>query len=207
MILINLLPHREERRRRQQATFYAGIGLSIAVGVVIALAWFAALGHLTSVQRSRNLFLTTEVGILERQIKDIATLNADIDALKARQKAVEDLQIERNTPVRLLGELARQAPDGVYLMSIRQTGDRVLLSGYAQSNERVSELLRNVSYNSTWLQQPELLEIKAAPAGSGAKPVEGRLSEFSMRLMLKRSPVAEGAVAGAGPAPAGPRVP
>jgi type IV pilus assembly protein PilN len=83
----------------------------------------------------------------------------------------------------------------------------VLLSGYAQSNERVSELLRNVSYNSTWLQQPELLEIKAAPVGSGGKAGEGRLSEFSMRLMLKRSPSAEGTPAGAAPAPAGPRAP
>ena len=203
MILINLLPHREERRKRQQAAFYAGIGLSVAAGVLTALAWYAWLGQMSSAQRSRNLFLSTEVGILERQIKDIATLNADIDALKARQKAVEDLQIERNTPVRLLGELARQTPDGVYLMSIRQTGDRVLLGGYAQSNERVSELLRNISYNSTWLQQPELLEIKAAPAGPGGK-AESRLAEFSMRLMLKRSPVAD---AGAGAAAGGPRGP
>lgn len=206
MILINLLPHREERRKRQQTAFYVGIGLSVGAGILIALAWYAALGQMVSAQRARNLFLNNEVGILERQIKDIATLNADIDALKARQKAVEDLQIERNTPVRLLGELARQAPDGVYLMSIRQTGERVLLGGYAQSNERVSELLRNISYNSTWLQQPELLEIKAAPAGQGGK-AESRMGEFSMRLMLKRSPVAEVAAGAAAPAAGGPRGP
>jgi type IV pilus assembly protein PilN len=149
---------------------------------------------MAAAQRGRITFLTTEVGILERQIKDIATLNADIDALKARQKAVEDLQIERNTPVRLLGELARQTPDGVYLLSIRQTGDRVLLSGHAQSNERVSELLRNVSYNSTWLQQPELLEIKVAPVAPGTRP-DSRLAEFSMRLVIKRSSIAEPAPA------------
>jgi type IV pilus assembly protein PilN len=194
VILINLLPHREERRRRQQAAFYAGIGLSVAAGAVIALVWYVALGQMAAAQRGRITFLTTEVGILERQIKDIATLNADIDALKARQKAVEDLQIERNTPVRLLGELARQTPDGVYLLSIRQTGDRVLLSGNAQSNERVSELLRNVSYNSTWLQQPELLEIKVAPVAPGTRP-DGRLAEFSMRLVIKRSSIAEPAPA------------
>lgn len=194
MILINLLPHREERRRRQQAAFYAGIGLSVAAGALIALVWYVALGQMAAAQRGRITFLTTEVGILERQIKDIATLNADIDALKARQKAVEDLQIERNTPVRLLGELARQTPDGVYLLSIRQTGDRVLLSGNAQSNERVSELLRNVSYNSTWLQQPELLEIKVAPVAPGTRP-DSRLAEFSMRLVIKRSSIAEPAPA------------
>ena len=206
MILINLLPHREERRRRRQAAFYAGIGLSVGAGVLIALGWYAALGQMASAQRARNLFLSTEVGILERQIKDIATLNSDIDALKARQKAVEDLQIERNTPVRLLGELARQTPDGVYLLSIRQSGDLVLLSGYAQSNERVSEFLRNVSYSSTWLQQPELLEIKVAPAGSGSK-ADGRLAEFSMRLLLKRSPVADAGTVGRAPVAAGPRGP
>ena len=202
MILINLLPHREERRRRQQAAFYAGIGLSVAAGVLIALVWYAALGQMASAQRGRIMFMTTEVGILERQIKDIATLNADIEALKARQRAVEDLQIERNTPVRLLGELARQTPDGVYLLAIRQTGDRVLLSGHAQSNERVSEFLRNVSYNSTWLQQPELLEIKVAPAPAGTRS-DSRLAEFSMRLVIKRSPVADSAPGAGGAAPRG----
>jgi type IV pilus assembly protein PilN len=204
VILINLLPHREERRRRRQAAFYAGIGLSALAGVLLAVIWFAALSQMASAQNARIAFLRTEIGILERQIKDIATLNADIEALKARQKAVEDLQIDRNTPVRLLGELARQTPDGVYLVSIRQTGDRVLLTGMAQSNERVSEFLRNVSYNSAWLQQPELLEIKAAPLTPGAK-LDTRLSEFSMRLMLKRSPVADsGSVGPSGPG-AGPR--
>ena len=205
MILINLLPHREARRRRQQTAFYAGVGASALVGVLIALAWYTAIGHLVSAQRGRNVFLNTEVAILERQIKDIANLNADIDALKARQRAVEDLQIERNTPVRLLGELARQTPDGVYLATIRQTGDRVLVTGYAQSNERVSELLRNASYHSTWLQQPELLEIKTAPTAPGAKP-EARLAEFSMRLTLKRSPLTDPVVPAA-PTPSAARSP
>lgn len=202
MILINLLPHREARRRRQQAAFYTGIGLSVAVGALIALVWYVALGQMAAAQRGRITFLSTEVGILERQIKDIASLNADIEALKARQKAVEDLQIERNTPVRLLGELARQTPDGVYVLAIRQTGDRVLLNGYAQSNERVSEFLRNVSYNSTWLQQPELLEIKVAPAAPGTRP-DGRLAEFSMRLVIKRSAVSEPVPAAGAAAPRG----
>lgn len=204
MILINLLPHREERRRRQQAAFYVGVGLSALIGVLLAIIWFAALSQMASAQSARIAFLRTEIGTLERQIKDIATLNADIEALKARQKAVEDLQIDRNTPVRLLSELARQTPDGVYLVSIRQTGDRVMLSGMAQSNERVSEFLRNVSYNSAWLQQPELLEIKAAPPLPGAK-VDSRLSEFSMRLMLKRSPVADAGSAVPSVPSAGPR--
>ncbi len=189
MILINLLPHREERRRRQQAAFYTGIGLSVVAGLVIALVWYAVLGHAAAAQRGRITFLTTEVNILERQIRDIASLNADIDALRARQKAVEDLQIERNTPVRLLTELARQTPDGVYLTSIRQTGDRVELTGHAQSNERVSEFLRNISYHSSWLHQPELIEIRVAAVSPAAPSgrVTGRLADFSMRLAIKRS--------------------
>jgi type IV pilus assembly protein PilN len=204
MILINLLPHREERRRRQQSAFYVGIGFSALAGVLLAFIWFAALSHMASVQSARITFLRTEVGILERQIKDIATLNADIEALKARQKAVEDLQIERNAPVRLLRELARQTPDGVYLISIRQTGDGVMLAGMAQSNERVSEFLRNVTYNSAWLQQPELLEIKSAPPAQGAR-VDARLSEFSMRLVLKRSAVTDADSAGPSAPGVGPR--
>ena len=193
MILINLLPHREERRRRQQAAFYTGIGLSVAAGVLIALVWYAVLGQAAAAQRGRITFLTTEVNILERQIRDIATLNSDIDALKARQKAVEDLQIERNAPVRLLTELARQTPDGVYLTAIRQSGDSVQVTGHAQSNERVSEFLRNVSQRSTWLHQPELLEIKVAPASptSPGGRAAGRLAEFSMRLAIKRSTTPE----------------
>ena len=95
------------------------------------------------------------------QIKDIATLRAEIEALKARQKAVEDLQTDRNMPVHLLNELVKQTPEGVYLTAIKQNGQVVPVNGMAQTNERVSEFLRNTAYNSPWLEQPELVEIKA----------------------------------------------
>jgi type IV pilus assembly protein PilN len=197
VILINLLPHREARRRQRKQAFFVALGISAGIGLMLSALWYAAASRMVSTQQARNAFLSSEIKILESQIKDIATLNADIEALKARQKAVEDLQIDRNTPVRLLAELVRQAPDGVYLNSIRQSGDRVAMTGLAQTNERVSEFLRNISYGSPWLHQPELGEIKLSAGGGGSRD-GGRLYEFSIRATLKRSPVADAAPPGRG---------
>ena len=150
------------------------------------------LQQLTSAQQARNDFLKAEIGRLEVQIKDIAMLRAEIEALKARQKAVEGLQTDRNTPVYLLDELVKQTPEGVYLTSVKQSGNVVLVSGMAQTNERVSEFLRNTLYNSPWLERPELVEIKTAapaPGAAAAARDQRRLNEFSMRLTLK-SPAA-----------------
>jgi len=202
VILINLLPHREEKRRQRKRAFFAAVAASAVLGLVIAGAWYAVLMHLTSAQQSRNDFLKAEIGRLELQIKDIATLRAEIEALKARQKAVEGLQTDRNMPVYLLDELVKQTPEGVYLTSIKQTGQAVLVSGMAQTNERVSEFLRNTLYNSPWLEKPELVEIKTvatAPGAAGAAREQRRLNEFSMRLTLKRPQ----APAAAAAAPAG----
>lgn len=183
MILINLLPHREERRKLRKAAFFSGLGASFAVGLLIVGVWYSVLQQMTSAQQERNLFLSNEIKRLEAQIKDIATLRAEIDALKARQKAVEDLQTDRNIPVYLLNELVKQTPEGVYLMSIKQTDQVVAVNGVAQTNERVSELLRNTLYNSQWLERPELIEIKAASQQAGQ---QRRLFDFSMRVTLKR---------------------
>jgi len=136
---------------------------------------------------------------LEAQIKDIANLRAEIEALKARQKAVEDLQTNRNIPVYLLNELVKQTPDGVYLSAIRQTGQVVAVTGVAQTNERVSEFLRNTLYNSPWLEKPELIEIKAGAAQGGGRQ---RAYDFSMRLSIKRPQAAPTPAAAAASAPA-----
>ena len=187
MILINLLPHREEKRRQRKRAFFATLGACALLGLAIAGAWYLVLMQMTSAQQARNDFLKAEIGRLELQIKDIATLRAEIEALKARQKAVEGLQTDRNMPVYLLDELVKQTPEGVYLTSIKQNGQGVLVSGMAQTNERVSEFLRNTLYNSPWLERPELVEIKSAAAAPGAATREQRrLNEFSMRLNLKR---------------------
>ncbi len=207
MILINLLPHREERRQRRKKAFFAGLGIAAAAGIAIAGMWYLVLQQMIGTQQERNAFLSAEIKKLEEQIKDIATLKAEIDSLKARQKAVEDLQTDRNVPVYLLNELVKQTPEGVYLTAIKQDGQVVAVNGIAQTNERVSEFLRNTAYNSTWLERPELVEIKAANLTT-ANREQKRLFDFSMKITLKRPQEADKQAApGAGGASAPAAVP
>jgi type IV pilus assembly protein PilN len=185
VILINLLPHREEKRKRRKAAYFTGLALGAVAGLVVAGLWFGILEQMKSAQMERNAFLGAEIKKLEAQIKDIANLRSEIDALKARQKAVEDLQTDRNIPVHLLNELVKQTPEGVYLNAIKQTGKVVAVTGVAQSNERVSEFLRNTLYNSPWLERPELVEIKAGGQAAGGR---SRTYDFSMRVSIKVPP-------------------
>lgn len=193
MILINLLPHREEKRRRKKIAFFAGIGAAAAVGLLGVGVWYGVVDQLTASQRERNAYLAAEIGKLEIQIKDIAALKAEIESLKARQKAVEDLQIDRNVPVHLLNELVRQTPEGVYLTSVKQKGQVISILGVAQTNERVSELLRNTAYNSEWLVKPELVEIKVSGVQTADRS-QKRLFDFSLRVSVKRPQEQPGAV-------------
>jgi type IV pilus assembly protein PilN len=202
VILINLLPHREEKRRQRKRAFFAALAASAVLGLAVAGVWYGVLQHLTSTQQARNDFLKAEIARLELQIKDIAQLRAEIEALKARQKAVEGLQTDRNVPVYLLDELVKQTPEGIYLTSVKQTGQVVLVTGMAQTNERVSEFLRNTLYNSPWLERPELVEIKTATTPGGAARDGRRLNEFSMRLSLKLPQAQAAASAPAGAASA-----
>lgn len=201
MILINLLPHREEKRRQRKRAFFAGLVVSAIVGVLGVGLWFTVLQQMTAAQASRNAYLKVEIQRLDTQIKDIANLRAEIDALKARQRAVEDLQTDRNIPVYLLNELVKQTPEGMYLTAIRQSGQTVSVNGVAQTNERVSEFLRNTLYSSEWLEKPELIEIKASNvAVAGRQP--GRLYEFSMRVSIKRTQAPAAPASGAASAAA-----
>jgi type IV pilus assembly protein PilN len=186
VILINLLPHREAARKRRREAFYASLMLSALGGVIVAGAiyvWYAAQ---ISDQQGKNLVLSTEIKRLEGQIKDIATLQAEIAALRARQQAVEDLQADRNMPVHLLNELVKQIPDGVYVSSVRQDNQIVSLQGTAQSNERVSELLRNLGNNSPWLNKPELVEITSGSVTLSPRD-QRRVSNFTMKVRLLRA--------------------
>lgn len=203
MILINLLPHREEKRQRRKIAFFAGLGVAAAAGLAVVGVWYLVVQQMTSSQQERNDFLTAEIRKLEVQIKDIATLRAEIESLKARQKAVEDLQIDRNVPVHLLNELVKQTPEGIYFRTIKQDGQILTVSGIAQTQERISELLRNTAYSSEWLVRPELVESKAA-AAQGANKEQRQLFEFAMRLGVKRPQEAASAPAGAGSAPPAP---
>lgn len=206
MILINLLPHREEKRRRRKQAYFVALGLAAAGGLLIAAVWYLVLMEMISSQQGRNDFLQTEIHKLEVQIKDIASLKAEIEGLKARQKVVEDFQIDRNMPVHLLNELVKQTPEGVYLTTMKQDGQNVSVTGMAQTNERVSEFLRNTAYNSPWLEKPELIEIKAAAQTPNSRDNK-RLFEFSVRLLLKRPQDKQAAQEGAEPAATGASAP
>lgn len=190
MILINLLPHRELARKRRRDLFNAMTGLAVLVGLLIAGLVSLWLQTELSVQQDRNQLLRTEIKRFDGQIKDIANLEEEIAALRARQQAVEDLQADRNLPVHLLSELVRQLPDGVYISSLRQDNQAVTLQGSAQSNERVSELLRNLSNNSSWFTRPELVEIVAGNVNLSAKE-QHRVANFTIKFRLMRSSEAE----------------
>jgi type IV pilus assembly protein PilN len=200
VILINLLPHREERRKRRKVAFFAGLGVAAIVGLGIVGGWYLVVEQLKAAQQDRNKFLATEIAKLEVEIKDIATLKAEIASLVARQKAVEDLQTDRNVPVHILNELVRQTPEGMYFTSIKQDGQILNIAGIAQTQERISEFLRNTAYSSEWLVKPELIESKATVV-SGANREQKRLFDFSMRLTVKR-PQDKAAAAQATPASA-----
>ncbi len=187
-IRVNLLPHREARRERQKKMFWFLTGVSaVAGGVLVFLVWSVLQGYIGS-QRDRNEFISAENRKLDTQIKEIATLRAEIDALRARQRAVEDLQADRNQPVYLLDELTRQTPEGIYLRTIKQEGLKVNVTGLAASNERVSEYLRNLQNNSRFLERPELIEIKSSTAQGPANLSNRRLFDFALNFHLKPTP-------------------
>ena len=185
MILINLLPHREAARKQKREFFFVTLGVAALVGGLICGGIYSWYQTQISSQKDKNSLLKREITKLEGQIKDIAGLQQEIAALRARQNAVEELQGNRNLPVYLLTELVKQLPDGVYINSMKQDNQTVLITGVAQSNERVSELLRNLANKSSTLYRPELVEITAATVSLSARD-QRRVSNFSMRVSLKR---------------------
>ena len=193
MILINLLPHREAARKRRREAFQATMLASFLVGLLISVLIYSWFQGLITEQQAKNNFLNQEIKALDTQIKEIATIEEEIAALQARQKAVEDLQSDRNLPVHLLSELVNQLPDGVYITSLKQTDQTVTMQGMAQSNERVSEMLRNLSNNTPWLSKPELVEIVASNLALTARD-QRRVASFNLRFQLVRSSEAKKAM-------------
>jgi type IV pilus assembly protein PilN len=184
MAKINLLPHREARRKQRKQQFFVMLALSAVLGGGVVLAVGGYIANNISNQNQRNNFIKAENAKLDAQLKEIATLKEEIEALKARQQAVEDLQSDRNQPVYLLDELVKQVPEGIFLKAFKQNGQRVVLNGYAQSNERVSELLRNLGNNSPWLERPDLIEIRSTSVGQG-KDVK-KVFDFTINVGIKR---------------------
>ncbi len=194
MILINLLPHREAARKKRRELFYVTLGASAVLGGIVAGVIFSWYQAAISSQQATNTAMEVEIKKLEGQIKDIVGLEAEIAALRARQQAVEDLQSDRNLPVHLLTELVNQLPDGVYLLKMAQADQLVTINGTAQTNERVSELLRNLANNTPWFSKPELVEIVAGSVALSPRD-QRRVANFTIRVKLVRASEAEKAAA------------
>jgi len=215
-IRINLLPHREQKRVARQRQFVT-LAITLAVlGLAVVALVHGVLAAQIENQNDRNRLLQSEIAKLDEQIKEIDRLREQIEAVLARKQVVETLQANRNEAVHLIDQLVRQLPDGIYLKSIKQAGTKVTAVGVAQSNARVSTLMRNIEA-SPWLSRPELVEIKAVvpPAAardqaSAARDQPSRINEFILNFYVKRAvsiePRAPGLTPGAGPkgAPAAP---
>lgn len=177
-IRVNLLPHREERRKAQRKHLGILAGMVAALAVAIVVLIHGVIAGYIGIQADRNTFLKKENASLDKEIEEIKKLQTEIAALLSRKQVIERLQTDRAQSVYLLDQLVRQVPDGVYMKTIKQQGRKLTMNGYSQSNARVSTLMRNIS-SSPYLESAVLVEIKAATV-SGK-----RLSEFTMNLSLK----------------------
>jgi type IV pilus assembly protein PilN len=193
MARINLLPHREERRKRARQHFFVVAGGTAVVGALVVVAMHGFYAAKVETQVERNRFLKSEVAKLDKEIAEINKLKEEIQALLARKQVIETLQADRAQTVHLLDELVRQMPEGVYLKSVQQRGMSVSVVGYAQSNARVSTLMRNIE-SSPWLANPGLVEVRASTIE------KRRVSEFNLNFELKRSEAKDAKDTGKAPA-------
>ena len=185
MIRINLLPHREEKRKARRQQFYGLLGMITVLALLIVFLVLTIISGYIAAQESKNDLLKKEIAVLDQQIEQIKRLKEQTQALLSRKQIIESLQRDREEAVRLLSEMVKQMPEGVYLLSIKQDGGKLSLTGYAQSNARVSTLMRNIEA-SPWLENPQLVEITAVTVD------KRRLNQFSMNASMKREAVAEG---------------
>ena len=176
---INLLPHREERRKRARQHFFVLIAGTAVLGALVVGLMHTYYAEKIDAQASRNQYLKTEIAKLDKEIAEINKLKDEIQSLLARKQIIETLQADRAQTVHLLDDLVKRMPDGVYLRGLSQKGLRINVVGYAQSNARVSTLMRNIE-SSPWLENPELVEVKAATVD------KRRIAEFNMYMSLKR---------------------
>lgn len=179
MIRVNLLPHRAEKRKARQLQFIVFGVISLILGVVLVSFVHVAISTQISYQERRNTFLKQNIAILDKQIAEIKKLREQTQALLARKTVVENLQSTRSDVVHLLDQMLRILPDGVYLKSLKQTGYKIAVVGYAQSSARVSTLMRSIE-DSPWLDTPVLIEVHATTVGGA------RLSEFSLNFNLTK---------------------
>lgn len=182
MIRINLLPHRQLKREQRKKQMAVGAGIAVAIGLVVGLLGHTYLSGRVDTQRMRNAYLAEETKKLDAQIEKIKAIKEQTADLMARKQVVEGLQTNRAESVHLIDQLVRQLPEGVWIKTVKQTGQVVNIVGYAQTNGRISTLMRNLD-SSEWLEKPELVEIKAVALNNNP------ISEFGMNVRVKRAQV------------------
>jgi type IV pilus assembly protein PilN len=183
MIRINLLPHRQLKREQRKKQMSVGAGIAVAIGLVVGLLGHTYLSGRVDTQRTRNAYLAEETQKLDEQIEKIKAIKEQTADLMARKQVVEGLQTNRSESVHLIDQLVRQIPEGVWIKTVKQTGQVVNIVGYAQTNGRISTLMRNFD-SSEWLEKPELVEIKAVALNNNP------ISEFGMNVRVKRAQAA-----------------
>lgn len=198
MIRVNLLPHREERRKRRQQQFGVLAGIFAVIGLLVAGSIWFFLDQQVTQQQQNVAYMKGEIAKLDKQIEEIRKIREETASLLAKKQVVEGLQSNRSEPVQLLDQLLRQLPEGVYLKAVKQTGPKVNVAGYAQSNARVSTLMRNLGA-SPYLENPELVEIKAVPNPDKSG---NRVNEFNMNISIKRAQAENTAASSGKAAPA-----
>ena len=184
MIRINLLPHREEAKKAKREQFFVLSGLVSVLAALIVFAVFTLIDGQAATQSGNNDFLKKEIATLDKQLDQIKRLKEQTQALLSRKQIIENLQRDRGETVYLLSEMVKQVPEGIYLKTLKQDGLNVSLTGYAQSNARVSALMRNIEA-SPWLENPQLIEVKAGLLNNR------RINEFSMTFILTRAQLEE----------------
>jgi type IV pilus assembly protein PilN len=183
-VRINLLPHREQKRAAKKREFVFVAAGTLIFAVAGALLVHTVLAGMIEAQANKNKFLKAEIAKVDKEIEEIQRLKDQTAALLARKQIVETLQANRTEAVHLLDQLVRQLPDGIYLKGVRQTGDKINLAGYAQSNARIATLMRNLD-GSPWLSNAELVETKAVLLNNL------RVNEFSLNIQLRKAPAAD----------------
>lgn len=184
MIRINLLPYREELRAQRKRRMMMALALAAVAGAAVAILVHGILAGRIDHQQSRNDFLNGEIAKLDKQIKEIKDIKDQTEVLLEKKRVVESLQTNRSDAVHIMDQLLRQLPEGVYLKSVKQSGESIGIVGYAQSNARVSTLMRNLDA-SPWLENPNLVEIKAVTID------KARVNEFNLSVKLERQKVEE----------------
>jgi type IV pilus assembly protein PilN len=183
-IKINLMPHREALKEIRKKEFFTRVFLSVLLACCLILFVWQLLNTRIDAQKNRNDFISSKISLLDQEIAQISTLESEIEALKARQKAVEDLQSDRNLPVYIFQELTSFVPEGIYLKTIKQDSKLIMIGGVAQTQERISEMLRNFTDRSEWLEKPTLVESKLMTLNTGSKAAD-KVYEFIISVLVK----------------------